>query len=513
MRKGIATPITLVVLMVVFTSLLAATSYMALGTLRGGAVERGSYQAFLIAESALDAFPKLARCGQNPPSSYSLPIPGGTTLTATYAYAGRASSTPISSGDITVQVTAEVGGAKARVQQDFSFGCGIAGAIPAALTSRPHVEVNGDAQVIGQEFSGATGLLPVTKASLTASLSVLQNLIGGKLTLNVQDATLIPVGSYVQIPTGGTPKTYRVDSKDGNTLTLTTLFTPSLSDVILPGAQVSLVQFGVKSYDSGTKTLTLNDARGLVPGQTVRVNGAEAVIKTVDLATQTVTLEWKAGATPPSSILEGTPLIPQILGAASNLTIDDGNDKKQRILYGKAENSPMVPSDPDELFLRVFGMTKDTFLTLYPPVSSSNFNGTLQNWELKVVQGDLTLAGKDGICGSGILVVFGNLTINTTGNDTRKTTNSSCEFQGLIYVAGDYDQYGNAVLKGAVVVEGVAEVLNNCSGNNCRTEIRGGTGGQEAGKIEYDPLVLHRLRVASQAGGGAVAKAGTWRRL
>ncbi|MGC8904307.1 MAG: hypothetical protein ACP5OL_04110, partial [Thermus sp.] len=80
----------------------------------------------------------------------------------------------------------------------------------------------------------------------------------------------------------------------------------------------------------------------------------------------------------------------------------------------------------------------------------------------------------------------------------------------LIYVAGDYDQQGNAVLTGAVVVEGVAE-LQACNGNECWTNIAGT--GQGGGKIVYDPMVLHRLRVASQAGGGAVAKAGTWRRL
>lgn len=494
MRKGIATPITLVVLMVVFTSLLAATSYMALGTLRGGAVERGSYQAFVVAESALDVFPRLVQCGQNPPPSYSLRISDGTAFTATYTYPGRASSAPISAGDITVQATAEVGGAKARVQQTFSVGCGIAGAIPAALTSRPRIEVKGNAQVIGQNFASATGLLEVTTVSLTAGLSVPQS---GSFTLNVQDATLITPGSYVQIPTGSTLRTYRVESKNGNALSLTPIVTPSLTDVIQPEAKVNLVQFGVKSYDSNTNTLILNDARGLVQGQTIKVNNVQATVQNVDLATGAVTVTWSG--TPPSSIQEGTPLIPQILGASSNLTIDTSG--RGEILNGTAQNSPMVPSNPDELFLRIFGMPKATFQALYPSVSPSSFNGTLQNWELKVVQGPLNLTGSNRLCGSGILVVFGNLTVN-----------GSCDqgFQGLIYVAGDYDQQGNAVLTGAVVVEGVAE-LQNCNGSDCWTQIAGT--GQGGGKIVYDPMVLQRLRVASQAGASVVAKAGTWRRL
>lgn len=499
MRKGVVTPITLVVLMVVFTSLLAATSYMTLGTLKGSAVERASYQAFLLAESALDVFPKLVRCGQSLPSAYSLAVSGGPTAWVTYVYSEGSAGAAFSGGEVTVQAVAEFAGAKARVQQTFTVSCGIAGAIPAALTSRPRIEVRGNAQVIGQDFAQATGLLTgVTQVSLTANLPLLQNLTqGGSLSLSVQDASLILPGSYVQIPTGGTPKTYRVEGKSGNTLTLTPLFTPSLTDVILPSAPVNLVQFGVKAYDPGTNTLTLSDARGLVPGQTVKVSSYQGTVQSLDLATGKVTVAWSG--TPPPDIAEGTPLVPQVLGAASSLTIDTRGGGQ--VLHGTAPNSPMVPSDPDELFRRVFGMSKDAFRALYPPVSASSFNGTLANWELKVVQGTVNLTGSNRLCGRGILVVFGNLTVN-----------GSCGqgFQGLIYVAGDYDQQGNAVLTGAVVVEGVAN-LQACNGNECWTQIAGT--GQGGGKIVYDPLVLQRLRVASQGSAQVVAKQGSWRRL
>ncbi|BDG19402.1 hypothetical protein TthSNM11_16050 [Thermus thermophilus] len=499
MQKGLVTPITLVVLMVVFTSLLAATSYMALGTLKGSAVERASYQAFLVAESALDVFPKLVRCGQSLPSAYSLAVSGGPTAWVTYVYPEGPAGAAFSGGEVTVQAVAEFAGAKARVQQTFTVSCGIAGAIPAALTSRPHIEVKGDAQVIGQDFAQATGLLTgVTQVSLTANLPLLQNLTqDGNLSLSVQDASLILPGSYVQIATGGSPKTYRVESKSGNTLTLMPLFTPRLTDVILPSAEVNLVQFGVKSYDPGTNTLTLNDARGLVLGQTVRVGDYQGTIQSLDLATGKVIVAWSG--TPPSSILQGTPLVPRVLGAASSLTIrTKGNGQ---ISHGTEENSPMVPSDPDELFKQVFSMSKDTFRALHPPVPASSFNGKLADWKLTVVQGDLNLTGANEICGQGILVVFGNLTVN-----------GSCGqgFQGLIYVAGDYDQQGNAVLTGAVVVEGVAN-LQACNGNECWTQIAGT--GQGGGKIVYDPLVLHRLRVASQGSAQVVAQPGSWRRL
>jgi len=526
MRKGIATPITLVVLMVVFTSLLAATSYMALGALKGGAVERSTYQAFLLAESALDVFPKLVRCGQSLPSAYSLAVSGGPTASVTYVYSEGSAGAAFSGGEVTVQAVAEFAGAKARVQQTFTGSCGIAGAIPAALTSRPRIKVAGDAQVIGEDFTKATGLLTgVTQVSLTADLPLLQNLTqDGNLSLSVQDASLILPGSYVQIPTGteGTPKTYRVEGKSGNTLTLTPLFTPSPNDEIRGLAEVNLVQFGVKAYHQKTNTLTLSDARGLVPGQTVKVDSYQGTVQSLDLATGEVTVAWSG--TPPTAIAEGTPLVPRVLGAASNNDIvesgegddnngegdnnnkgkgDSNNNNKERIVHGKEPYSPMVPSDPDELFRRVFGMSKDAFMALYPPVLASSFNGTLANWELEVVQGTLNLTGSNQLCGRGILVVFGNLTVN-----------GSCDqgFQGLIYVAGDYDQQGNAVLTGAVVVEGVANLQAcNGNGNECWTQIAGT--GQGGGKIVYDPLVLHRLRVASQGSAQVVAQPGSWRRL
>ena len=125
MRKGIATPITLVVLMVVFTSLLAATGYMALGTLKGGASERVTYQAFTVAESALEAFPLLVRCGDNLPSAYTLSVSGGPALSATYSYPNRESTVPSGGGNIRVQVVAEVGGGKATLEQTFQVVCGV----------------------------------------------------------------------------------------------------------------------------------------------------------------------------------------------------------------------------------------------------------------------------------------------------------------------------------------------------------------------------------------------------
>jgi hypothetical protein len=505
MRKGIATPITLVVLMVVFTSLLAATGYMVLGTLKGGASERVTYQAFTVAESALEAFPLLVRCGDNLPSTYTLSVSGGPALSATYSYPNRESTVPPGGGNIRVQAVAEVGGGKATLEQTFRVGCGILGAVPAALTSRPRVEVSGNAKIVGFDFDADSGFLPVTTVSKSVNLLSALDQNTKTFTLDVKDATLIPIGSYLRITTGGTPKTYRVEGKSGNTLTLTPLFTPGLTDDIPSGSEalVELAPYGVKAYDPSTNTLTLSDARGLVKGQKIRVEDYRGTVENVNVETGQVKVSWEG--TPPTSIPEGTPLVAQVLGAASSRTIDTSGGGE--ILYGSAPSSPMVPTSPDDLFQRVFGMSKEEFRRLYPPVSASSFGGTLQNWEIKSVSGPLNLAGNRELCGKGILVVFGELTVNGTCPQG---------FQGLVYVAGDYDQQGNADLRGAVVVEGVAN-LEGCGpqggGDDCWTNIAGTQGKQAGGKIEYDPLVLYRLRIMSQGLTSVSPVSGTWRRL
>jgi len=155
-----------------------------------------------------------------------------------------------------------------------------------------------------------------------------------------------------------------------------------------------------------------------------------------------------------------------------------------------------VPSDPDALFQRTFGLTKEEFLELFPPQPANTFNGTLRDWELKVVRGPLHLTGSRSLCGRGILVVIGDLTVNGTCSDG---------FQGLVYVAGDYDQQGNSVLTGAVVVEGVADLTGDL------TKIAGT--GQGGGKIAYDPKILLELRLKSQGLASVRPLAGTWRRL
>jgi hypothetical protein len=496
MNRGIATPVTLVVLTLALVAVLASTSYMAVALYRGGVGERKALQAALLAESALEVFPVAARglgCSAPPPSAYTLATDGGSYI-ASYSYpAGLVDGKLPQRGDITVRAEASFGGGTAVLEQAFRVSCGVLGAAPAALTSRPDILVRGDAQVIGYDFAGDTGTYPVTRV---LAPGVPAPLPPDTFSLTVADASLIPVGSYVQIPSPTSPKTYLVTGVSGNALTLKPLSPPEVEDAIPSGATVSLIPFAVKAYDPTTFTLTLSDARGLLEEQTVRVAGVEARVRSVNLEANRVRLEWQG--TPPTAIPEGTPLVPQILGAVSagNISTSGGG----QIYYGQAQGSSLVPYDTNTLFQRTFGLTKEEFFGLFPPQPGDTFNGALSGWELKVVRGPLYLTGSKSLCGQGILVVIGDLTVNGT---------CSTGFQGLLYVAGDYDQQGNSVLTGAVVVEGVAD-LKACRGEECDTKIAGT--GQGGGKIAYDPMILLKLRLQSQALASVRPLAGTWRR-
>ncbi|RTG92027.1 hypothetical protein CSW38_11420 [Thermus scotoductus] len=500
------------VLMVVLTALLAAMSYTVLGAFKGSAVERRAYQAFLLAESALDAFPSHvldSGCATPPPEEYTLPIRNGDTLKASYEYSGLVTRQSDNQkvlpklGTITVRTVASYAGATARVERQYNVSCGIVGAIPAALTSRPSIEVSGNARLEGEDFDSSTGLIPrnfpqdgVTQVSLPSGVSSLTVPLSGTFTLNVADASLIPDGGYIQIPTGGTPKTYRVMGKSGNTLTLDPIFTPTSTDVILSQAPVGVVEYGIQSLSGNT--LTLADTRGLVPGQAIRVKDKLGTISSIQ--GNEITVTWSSGAPDWNNQTDkGTPLVAQVAGAASHLSIQTSGSNAQ-VVNGSFPNSDLVPGEANELFQRVFGVPKEVFQRLYPPSPSTSFTGTLSGWELKVISN--TSTQNFTLCGQGILVVFGNFKVNNS---------DSCNagFQGLLYVAGDYEQRGNAVITGAVVAEGNADI--NCESQECISDIRGT--GQGGGKITYDPWVLYRLKMASEGKLVLAPVPGSWRRL
>ncbi|MFD1732339.1 hypothetical protein ACFSC4_16645 [Deinococcus malanensis] len=140
----------------------------------------------------------------------------------------------------------------------------------------------------------------------------------------------------------------------------------------------------------------------------------------------------------------------------------------------------------------MLGQTKHQMLAaapyqgwLEPTVSGAGFTGTVTG--LTFINGPVSLTGNRELCGSGLLIVRGDLTVNRT---------CPVGFSGAIYVMGDYDQQGHSLIRGAVIVEGAHEPLagTECmpslsmtgsgSGNACDTRVAGT--GQGSAKIIYD---------------------------
>lgn len=262
-----------------------------------------SYRALALAESALDAFPVLTQqkeCDQTWPETYTASI-GGSPASATYAVepAGH-----IASGEVRVTATATLEGATAKVRRAYTVSCGITGAVPAALTSRPAIRVSGDAQILSETFApNSSGLIPrdfpanaLTTAAESKDLPIDAN--NPHFDLQVADANLIPTGAYVQLQVDAQNpdlvETFKVKSKSGNTLTLTRLSQFSTPRTVPSGAKLALVEYGVEDYtaDGNTGTLTLHDVRGLVVGQRIAVGNHLGTVASLDKENRRIVVNW-----------------------------------------------------------------------------------------------------------------------------------------------------------------------------------------------------------------------------
>lgn len=346
--------------------------------------------------------------------------------------------------------------------------------VSAALTSWPNINVSGSATITGQAGAAISGRID-NIATVTVGLVI----EGGtpaphSFALQVDNAALISVRDYLVI--GG--HTYRVESREGNTVQLTTLERAASERAIAAGSPVHLIPYATAAEvgSLNATTFEVSDTLGFLVGDTIFVAARRARVTGVDYDSDTISVIWE-GAAPTDSdrIAEGTPITRAINGATSpgaidikgNATVDNPRPHNPGI------SNPFALDPTRTLFYQTFNLTYQDFTARYPAISSHGFNGTISG--IRHVSGDLTLTENNSICGRGVLVVDGDLTIN-----------GSCPggFYGLIYVRGRYRQQGNSTINGAVVAEGQSEF-----GNPAEETALAGTGQGQA-KLGYDPRAL-----------------------
>ncbi|WP_034417780.1 hypothetical protein [Deinococcus frigens] len=386
----------------------------------------------------------------------------------------------------------------------------------AALTSCSSVSGGGSARLGGQAttFDGviynvttATAASPATVSAAMASGT--GSASGWPATLSVLSSEYLASGSYIRLGTQG----YTVTAVVSGTRVAVTPSDPlrlpregtSLTgavDVVLMAVRSSATSLGASRF-----RIPVSDPTSVYPNDTLYVDsgsvsyGLTAVSKgylngDTDQGYVDVTLGAAGagaftynssgnvtGSVPPATstvvmgLLAGTPVRRYVPGATSSSSMQGVTSGlvPASAWSGSSVVSPAATagntnvSCGESLFAQVFnGITKQGYYDLTPAANRlSGINRPL-NRDLfwmgpppGSAPGSYTLNGND-LCGYGILVINGNLSMKGTGN--LNTASNTCMskgspdaaqgFTGVIYVTGTFSNQGNSVINGAVVVEG-----------------------------------------------------------
>jgi hypothetical protein len=122
----------------------------------------------------------------------------------------------------------------------------------------------------------------------------------------------------------------------------------------------------------------------------------------------------------------------------------------------------------NDSFLDVFGVTQSEIIAS-ADASPTSVAGLPVTWAMKlfVVEGDATFTTSQPLIGSGVLVVLGDIVIPEGSN-----------YQGVIYVTGDYTQEGPSLVSGAVVVQGAVTM----------------SGAGDFAEIDYDNNIITQVQ-------------------
>ncbi|MBS3933030.1 MAG: hypothetical protein KGZ35_01610 [Truepera sp.] len=517
--QGFAIVVVLLISLVVLMSIVTTASVTTLTTRVTTADERVAYQALLTAESGINSLEARIRSlpaarqyhGSFDDSTAQLKAQslaalndwlnreGLATLELAEANQATLSITGLQTSPterITVRSTGTLGdrGVKLVLVDFVRFKEARIPRVSAALTSWPDINVSGNAMITGQAGAGASGQIG-NIAMVTSPYTIGAGTPAPySFALQVDNAALIRIRGYLVI--GG--HTYRVASREGSALQLTTLERTVAERTIAVGSPVHLIPLATATEvgSLNATTFKVSDALGFLVNDAISVGTRRATVTGINHQRETISVSWE-GAPPTNSnrIAEGTPIVRMISGATSSgaiavrgtATVDKPRPHNSGI------SNPFALDPTRTLFYQIFKLTYQDFTTRYPTVPSGGFNGEVSG--VRHVNGKLNLTGNSSICGRGVLVVNGDLTIN-----------GSCEkgFSGLIYVRGQYRQQGNSIINGAVVAEGRSEL-----GNPSDDTALAGTG-QGAAKLGYDPRALLEASLLIAPAEFSLSR-GTWR--
>jgi hypothetical protein len=469
-QQGMALVAVILTSAFILLAVVATASMASYGGRLGTRNERLSYQALLSAESGMNSFATRVKnlsssqhyhgtltkdalnawLTTNNLASLDMGTQGSANLSVVAVDTVKETMTLQSTGNLSGMI-----GTK-KVLIDISmYRALISPKVSAALTSYVPISFNGNTSAGGLDGSLSLGAYDITTAVTNITLPVAPKPQSFKL--EVANAALINPGDYLQMDS----HSYKVLDKVDNTLSLRSVTAVSGSPrTIASGSNVGLILSATASKVTGT-TFPVSDVSQFNVHDTIYMGSYEAKVTAIDTTLGTLSVSW-VGFSPNNSspVLEGTPIRRYVFGAlsAGEITIQGSSI----ITPSSSANDTLRLPSKATMFETTFGMTETEFLNLSGLINTTATPDVIEG--LTYVNGNWN---GTSICGKGIVVVTGDARINTT---------CASGFQGLLYVKGAYNSAGNAIIQGAIVVEGESS-----------TNIRG-TG--EPLKIEYDPAVL-----------------------
>lgn len=501
-QTGIALVSVVLIGAVALMTMLFASAMLSLSSRKSASSERNSTQALLAADSGLGTLKARASLA---------PFTGGTFAAwvdsnfATLDMGGGVTATlRVVAEDadfLTIESVGRVGSFTRTVLQDYTIRRGpplpISVSVPGALTSVSKIASDSNALCVNGRNN------TVADWTITKVITAWDNGNVGDCNAIWNDNTKKVVkrpavlcdafsGQYVTVANvlyriTATPASWAADCKNafyGSPAELTPVGGgPAIlatGDAVAAIRATSITeQLVVRSGTPKTSVVEVTEGTPSLFGVGMPItigndsSGNPSSGKVVAVEGNTLTISWDAGREPSGFQGEGA-----IVRRAISSGVSDISSGGCQIGQTSTFPQQCITSDLVGLFKSTFGVSRDDlFNSLRPEQKISKAVATSGqllsglNWVTLSSQDNDTKFG--GQRGSGILI------IDATAADVSKPVNLNVDngYDGLIYVIGNAKINGNAQYRGAIIVEGYADLLVD-------------TATQGTGGILYDPLQL-----------------------